>query len=123
MGFSQVADGTLFALARHGTHGMMVLRRNGSDLTVGHAWEEAPTAELRCWPNPTTDHLFLQLPDGVNGHSVQVLDALGRTVPVRAGPSGTAGTVLLDVAALRPGPYMVRVSSAKGAELVRWVKH
>lgn len=123
MGFSQVADGTLFALARHGTDGMMVLRRNGSDLTVGHAWEEAPTAELHCWPNPAKDHLFVQLPDAPSPQAVQVLDALGRTVPVRSGPSGTAGTVVLDVTALRPGPYLVRISGAQGDALVRWVKH
>lgn len=120
--FSQAANGSLFALAKIGTNHMMVLRRSGTDFTVATDGAADHDALSTCWPNPAMDHLFVRLPGDVNMRSVQVLDALGRVMPVSAGQSGAVDVVHMDVSMLRTGTYFVRVSGENGEQVIRWLK-
>jgi serine protease len=68
-----------------------------------------PTAAASVWqlyPNPTTGRVHVTLPVNLGPATVQVLDALGRTVGTAALPSG-GGEVSL--ASLARGLYVVRV--------------
>lgn len=73
-----------------------------------------PTAEaaaLALAPNPTTGETLLTLPSAATARPVQVLDALGRQVRTAMLPAHAA-TVLLDMAALPAGVYVVRCGMA-----------
>ena len=65
----------------------------------------ADAAELEIYPNPATDQLLLRSARGLAGSRYQVLNALGQTVA-----SGAADAGRLDVSALPPGTYTLRLT-------------
>jgi hypothetical protein len=67
---------------------------------------------VRVYPNPAFDVLHIQTPEGRGPWMAQVFTATG--VPVVREVSGQ-GRIQLDVHALRPGVYMLRLASASGA--------
>ncbi len=65
-------------------------------------------AALVVWPNPA--HQLVRLRGAAPGAAVVVLDGLGRTA--RRATTSATGEATLDVAALPPGVYTVRVGAA-----------
>ncbi len=69
-------------------------------------------------PNPGTDHFTLQLPPGV--HTVEVVDAMGRTV---LREQAANSTTRMATGSLPAGAYSVRVVERDGSlRTMRWVK-
>jgi YVTN family beta-propeller protein len=82
---------------------------NGVDLTagIGHL---APTAiGVEAYPNPCIDRATLRFAQDVRGATVQVLDALGRTVRTAGNINGTQWTFERD--GLTAGLYTVHISA------------
>jgi hypothetical protein len=92
-----------------------------SPLTTGRPRLE-PSLALTLFPNPTTSTLHIQW-SGPAPSTLEVLDATGRLVygPVVPGTMGEAG-YLLPVGALPAGLYAVRLQSATGSSVQRFVK-
>ena len=79
----------------------------GADLTAlaAGAARQAPVA---FYPNPVAGRLTYELPVGIQSHRLTVLDTAGRLVLVRTFDKvGEQHTV--DVSALKPGQYVVRL--------------
>lgn len=66
------------------------------------------TSRLQVYPNPATEHVLVQLPEG-SGRDLRLVSADGRSleVPVKAVPHG----LLLDVRGLKPGIYIIRTAT------------
>jgi endoglucanase len=70
----------------------------------------ATKAALSFYPNPVADAFTYQLPAGVLAHRLTVLDLAGRSVLTKVyGNTGRQNS--LDVATLRSGLYIIRISS------------
>lgn len=69
-------------------------------------------AQLRVWPNPVDSRLQVTLPTATRS-AIHLLDATGRTVLHRT-TCGMQAT--LDLGPLPPGPYLLVVAPAEGAE-------
>lgn len=92
-----------------------------ADMATGLT-ERMPVEELAAWPVPVTDRLNITLPADVSGTiTVQVLDAVGRTVYTSTA-SQRSGPFTLDVATLKTGLYSVRLALADRVLLARFVK-
>lgn len=73
--------------------------------------EPTSTTSFQAWPNPVDAILNITSAEPVQG--VDLLDVLGRSLPVRTLlVNGTEAK--LDVSALAPGEYLVRVRTASG---------
>ncbi len=69
-------------------------------------------ANLLVYPNPTSNRLYIQLPDKYSASEVSLITLLGNKV---AGVEPTAGgTVAIDVSMLASGVYAVRVELKSG---------
>lgn len=82
------------------------------DFTTGLADAE-PASELRLWPNPTTDALWLQV-DHARGAAVTVMvrDLTGRLVITQASLQANAqGQLLVDLSPLTPGTYVIELQA------------
>lgn len=84
--------------------------------TVG-MHEALADGDLRVFPSPATDILNVRLPQGMVPGSLRIVDAMGRSVPVRI--SGSA----VDVSALAPGMYMVVATDGPVPDSVRFEKN
>ncbi|WP_081867624.1 RICIN domain-containing protein [Hymenobacter sp. IS2118] len=79
----------------------------GTPLATGPA---RAAAALGAYPNPVAGTLSYPVPAGLRTHRLVVLDTAGRQVLSKTcGPAGELHT--LDVAVLKPGLYVVRISS------------
>ena len=77
---------------------------------------------LELYPNPTTGRVSLRLPGApTRPATVEVLDALGRSVRQLATTIGDATPATVELAGLPAGLYAVRVSTAEGRFLGRLV--
>lgn len=93
----------------------------GFDLNTSTGLDEAHALRATVFPNPAEDRLMLDV-DGGTPAAVEVLDLHGRPLPVTA-LAQPGAPVLLDVAALPAGLYLVRVRSADGRTgQARWIK-
>lgn len=77
-----------------------------------------PAAGLRLYPNPAATELHLALPGGALIQRLVVVDALGRAVLTSRG----LPTATLSIAALPAGLYVVRVATAGGQLIQRFLK-
>ncbi|MCB0792836.1 MAG: T9SS type A sorting domain-containing protein [Flavobacteriales bacterium] len=78
---------------------------------------DAGTIPLRVWPDPVGELLHVSLSDAhVDGW--EVLDGMGRAIRSGTDPL----TDPLDVSALRPGVYILRVRSTTGLAIGRFLK-
>ena len=110
MGIKVGPDGRIWGVNAT-THSLV---RISPDSTVGVSETQVPGMHLR--PNPVEDRVFVSGLGTIPAHhDVLVLDASGRIVLRRKVGDLQDG---LDVEALRPGVYMLRVDTAK----VRFVK-
>lgn len=76
------------------------------DLTTGVNDPPATQALLTVAPNPSVDQITVRLPDAFDGTTtLRVIDAAGRTVPVRTVRS--TSTVRIDVRTLSAGNYVL----------------
>jgi hypothetical protein len=74
-------------------------------------------------PNPTTGRLTVQLVQATaQAATLQVLDALGRSVYQQGLPAAATQEQTLDLQALPAGVYLVRVTSAAGVATQRLVR-
>ena len=88
---------------------------NALDCNTGiHAADAPGGLELR--PNPARSTVHVSLPSGAIPGVILVVDALGRTV------LSASGTADLNIAKLRPGVYLVKVSTGAGRTVSRLVK-
>lgn len=83
------------------------------DLNILLNTEQIAHTPVRTWPNPALDELTVELPASGNA-TIRLLDALGRIV-LHTSVNGPRPT--LNVGVLRPGPYVLVVSSSTGTEL------
>jgi hypothetical protein len=70
-------------------------------------------AGLLLYPNPASDRLTVEVPEGVQGAIFRVYDQLGQQVSV-AVISSNGVRVSLDVSQLCPGPYHIQVLDGRG---------
>lgn len=84
---------------------------------VPTATQVATTVALGLFPNPARHQVTVQLPAA--GTRLQVSDLLGRAL-LTLPPAGTS-TATLDLAALRPGTYLVQADSPAGRATRRLV--
>ncbi len=87
-------------------------------LSTGIAEADLPAWQVRVWPNPGTEMLYVEA-NAKGRVDVRVLDALGRAVISATEPSGT---LHLSSAELSPGIYWVEVNNAEGRRTVKWIK-
>jgi endonuclease I len=78
--------------------------------------------QLELYPNPATGRVSLRLPGAATrSATIEVLDALGRTVRQFTAPVGEATAATLELAGLPAGLYAVRLRTAAGLYLGRLV--
>ena len=76
------------------------------------------STELRVYPNPTADFLFVSGPQVSSLSGFTCFDRLGRPASIVQLPSPPGGTARFDVAALRPGMYNLALTHAGGRSFV-----
>ncbi len=80
--------------------------------------------DLRLYPNPANDHLYITLTkafEGAGAESVRIYDSYGRSFRVPVGHSGS-GLLEMDVSGLRHGIYFVRIKSHSQHKILRFIR-
>jgi len=78
--------------------------------------ENRGPANVRVWPNPTDNLMFVQLDGGMEIANVALYDLQGRVVETCHGASLQGATTMLDVHNLPAGIYLLRLTDADGNE-------
>ena len=78
--------------------------------------ENRGPANVRVWPNPTDNLLFVHLDGGMEIANVALYDLQGRVVETCHGASLQGATTMLDVHNLPAGIYLLRLTDADGNE-------
>ncbi|HTA63025.1 MAG TPA: T9SS type A sorting domain-containing protein [Bacteroidia bacterium] len=89
------------------THGRGVYKRSLADLNVGIASINKPTAEIKLYPNPTSDNLHISLTSAPNAKYTAYIYSLDGKQVMMAELDGTEGT--LQISQLTAGSYLVSV--------------
>lgn len=84
--------------------------------------EESILANLNVYPNPGTRSVVLSLTSGWNGFNVAFIGVDGKEIAVNA-TQKSAAELEFNTETLVPGTYFIRLTSASGTALVRWVKN
>lgn len=87
-----------------------------NDGTVGT--EDFQNMEFRLYPNPANNQITVELSDASSNYQVAIFDVLGKQV--YASEIQKVGTI--DVSALAPGTYVVKLNSENKTNIVRFVK-
>ena len=101
------AEGDRAALVVAGTHyrlDRLITGLAAPTLSASPTTQSISSVEL--YPNPVTDRLLIRSPQSLANHQFQILDSWGRPVA-----SGSAATGAVNVAALKPGVYTLRLSA------------
>ena len=77
----------------------------------------AVAVRTEVWPVPAHDRLTVATDPTAHAQSIDLLDALGRTV--RHQPFTNSATATMDIKTLTPGTYLLRVSYTEGSVLRR----
>jgi hypothetical protein len=89
-------------------------RRSG---LAGIAGTSAPVRELKAYPNPAVNgYVTLEMPAAWKAYTTEIFDMQGRLVQT------AQNSPEMDVRALAPGNYLVRVSAGSEAGYVRITK-
>jgi hypothetical protein len=82
------------------------------------------TAEINMYPNPATDLLNIQLPDNERQeYKMEIFDLLGRTTLSRnLSISANENIFQLAISDLKPGTYLLRMSTAKDVYMKKFIK-
>ena len=81
----------------------------------------ADAAGVRVWPNPADDRLSIALGDLSGSLDLDLFDIAGRSVIARSVSNNASGMVDLDINAVAPGEYVLRIRHADGASMHRVV--
>lgn len=82
-----------------------------------------PVTVLRVQPNPVHDFARLFFSEALRPQRLQITDAMGRVMAVRALPGLPADNVLADLSALPPGVYLAVLEADRLVQSVRLVKY
>jgi uncharacterized repeat protein (TIGR03803 family) len=105
--------------------GAIVIHTKKANARMDHAYirEGESVREIVAYPNPVTTHLYLDL-GGIPAASVKTVlsDALGNIL--LENKHKVAGDALLeiDLSALKPGMYMIRIQSDQGNQTLKVIK-
>ena len=78
--------------------------------------EDREPLQVRVWPNPATDLLFVKLAGGAEIENMVLYDLQGRIVGATNYSSLQTGTATLNVKSLPAGVYLLRVTDTDGYE-------
>jgi len=93
-----------------------------SMMSTGLLEASSLTRELTIWPVPATGSIHVQMPSAASDRSsLQVIDATGSVVMMRT-LGGGQRSVQVDVSALAPGAYIVRVADGTVVHRARMIK-
>jgi hypothetical protein len=81
----------------------------------------ADAAGVRVWPNPAADRLSIALGELSGSLDLDLFDIAGRSVIARSVSNNASGMVDLDINAVAPGEYVLRIRHADGASMHRVV--
>jgi hypothetical protein len=81
----------------------------------------ADAAGVRVWPNPADDRLSIALGELSGSLDLDLFDIAGRSVIARSVSNNASGMVDLDINAVAPGEYVLRIRHADGASMHRVV--
>ncbi len=84
--------------------------------------EESILADLNVYPNPGTSSVVLSLTSGWNGFNVTFAGVDGKEIALTS-TQKSADTLEFNTETLVSGTYFIRLTSASGTALVRWVKN
>lgn len=84
--------------------------------------EETILAHLNVYPNPGTSSVILNMNNGWNGFQVAFAGVDGKEIALTA-VQKSANELEFNTDSLVPGVYIIRLTSASGTALVRWVKN
>lgn len=84
--------------------------------------EETILAHLNVYPNPGTSSVILNMNNGWNGLQVTFAGVDGKEITLTA-VQKSANELEFNTDSLVPGVYIIRLTSASGTALVRWVKN
>jgi ELWxxDGT repeat protein len=91
--------------------------REAADAAAGEA------TLVRLYPNPAADQLTVRLPFPAGDvKKTSISDAAGRRLQVDGHRQAGNDQLQIDVSALQPGMYLLRLQSGRGEEVVRFVK-
>lgn len=83
--------------------------------------EESILANLSVYPNPGTNAVVLHMNNGWNGFQVTFVSVEGKTIALNSAQK-SADELEFNTNELISGVYFIRVTSASGTALVRWIK-
>lgn len=84
--------------------------------------EETILSNLNVYPNPGTSSVVLNMNNGWNGFQVAFSGVDGKEIALTS-VQKSANELEFNTDSLVPGVYFIRVTSASGTALVRWVKN
>ena len=84
--------------------------------------EESILANLNVYPNPGTSSVVLNMNNGWNGFQVAFTGVDGKEIALTS-VQKSANELEFNTDSLVPGVYFIRLTSASGTALVRWVKN
>lgn len=84
--------------------------------------EESILAHLNVYPNPGTSSVVLNMTEGWAGFQVTFVSVDGKEIALTAAKS-SATELEFNTSTLVSGVYFIRLTSASGTALVRWVKN
>lgn len=84
--------------------------------------EESILASLNVYPNPGTSSVILNMNNGWNGFQVTFASLDGKEITL-ASVQKSANELEFNTNSLVQGVYIIRLTSASGTALVRWVKN
>jgi len=107
---------------RYGVVDLGAYEQQDSCMSV-RAWEHPGTSSLNLWPNPSPDGVMhFSIPDAVQGMGwLRIFDVQGREVFQIEIVILTENT--LNTQNLPPGFYTVKLETARGEFLAKWVRH
>lgn len=90
---------------------------------VASGLAELEGGNITLYPNPATDQLQLSYSAGLNGNvQTDILDMSGKTVHSSAYALSSGATQSIDVSALKPGVYHIRIRLNDTQKVMRFVK-
>jgi hypothetical protein len=76
--------------------------------------------DIKAYPNPTANAWTFEAAKGVNLSSVQITDALGKTVVAK---NTTSGTIIVDASNLSNGLYLAKITSGNATQTIKVIKN
>ncbi|SRX72677.1 T9SS type A sorting domain-containing protein [Aequorivita antarctica] len=80
--------------------------------------EDFQNMEFRLYPNPANEQITIELSDASSNYLVEIFDVLGKKVYT----SEIQKSKSIDVSALAPGTYLVKINSENNTSIARFVK-